>query len=156
MSDYEPGVPTGGGLPDRRPRLTLDIERVLGVRARQAITAGFLFDPAAPLVVSVEFAAEAGPRVLWRIGRDLLQEGLYSMSGLGDVRVWPAAPQGGTTARMQLASGDMAALFELPVPPLATWLAHTYELVPAGQELAGVDWDATAAGLLHGPRAHSD
>ncbi|MEU6840393.1 SsgA family sporulation/cell division regulator [Streptomyces sp. NPDC046716] len=155
MSGHEPGVPSGGGVPDRRPRLILDIERVLGVRARQAITADFLFDPAAPLVVSVEFVAEAGPRVRWRIGRDLLQEGLSSMSGLGDVRVWPAAPQSGATVRMQLASGDMAALFELPLPPLAAWLAHTYELVPAGQELADVDWDVTAADLL-GPRAHSD
>ncbi|MER5949483.1 SsgA family sporulation/cell division regulator [Streptomyces sp. NPDC001904] len=156
MSGHAPGAPTGRSVPGRRPRLTLDIERVLGVRARQAIRAEFLFDPAAPLVVSVEFVAEGGPRVLWRIGRDLLQEGLYSMSGLGDVRVWPAAGQRGATARMQLASGDTAALFELPVPPLAAWLTHTYELVPAGEELADVDWDVTAADLLHGPRAHSD
>ncbi|MFE6888477.1 SsgA family sporulation/cell division regulator [Streptomyces sp. NPDC057694] len=156
MSGYEPGVRTGRRAPDGRPRLTLDIERVLGVRARQAIRAEFRFDPASPLVVSVEFVAEGGPRVLWRIGRDLLQEGLYGVSGLGDVKVWPSGPQAGSTARLQLASGDMAALFELPVPPLAAWLAHTYELVPAGQELAGVDWDVTAADLLHGPRAHSD
>ncbi|MFD0391915.1 hypothetical protein ACFQ3Z_00890 [Streptomyces nogalater] len=50
----------------------------------------------------------------------------------------------------------MAALFELPIPPLAAWLEHTYSLVPAGEELTGVDWDATAADLLRGPAAPSD
>jgi hypothetical protein len=77
------------------------------------------------------------------------------MSGLGDVRMWPSSLEEGATARLQLASGDMAALFELPIPPLAAWLEHTYSLVPAGQELAGVDWNVTTAKLLHGGPAPS-
>ncbi|MFD9882702.1 SsgA family sporulation/cell division regulator [Streptomyces alboflavus] len=139
------------------PELTLDIERVLGVAARQAVTAEFRFDPESPLIVSVELLVEGGPRVLWRIGRDLLQQGLYSVSGLGDVQIWPThLERERATARLQLASGDMAALFELPVAELAAWLAYTYELVPAGRELSGADWVSVTAGLLQDPTAQSD
>ncbi|WP_331737632.1 SsgA family sporulation/cell division regulator [Streptomyces sp. NBC_00019] len=134
-----------------RPELILDIERVLDVAARQTIRAEFRFDPGAPLVVSVELVVEGGPRVLWRIGRDLLQQGLYSVSGLGDVQIWPAQAEDPATAWLQLASKDMAALFELPVPPLAEWLEYTYELVPAGRELAEIDWESATADLLQGP-----
>ncbi|MFF7094461.1 SsgA family sporulation/cell division regulator [Streptomyces rubradiris] len=151
MSGDQPGVQDRRTAPHPRRRLTLDIERVLDVSARQAVRAEFRYDPALPLTVSVELCVEGGPRVLWRIGRDLLRQGLYTMSGLGDVQMWPSSLEGGATARLQLASGDMAALFELPIPPLAAWLEHTYALVPAGQELAGVDWDVTTTDLLQGP-----
>jgi hypothetical protein len=133
------------------PELILDIERVLDVAARQTIRAEFRFDPRAPLVVSLELLIEGGPRVLWRIGRDLLQQGLYSVSGLGDVQMWPTHSEDRATAWLQLASRDMAALFELPVPPLEEWLECTYELVPAGRELAEIDWEAAATDLLQGP-----
>ncbi|GGT72371.1 SsgA family sporulation/cell division regulator [Streptomyces sp. NPDC056930] len=138
------------------PELILDIERVLDVSARQAIRADFRFDPESPLIVCVEFLIEGGPRVLWRIGRDLLQQGLYSMSGLGDVQIWPSNLEARETAWLQLASGDMAALFELPVPPLAEWLQRTYELVPAGHELSGIDWDVATADLLQISETGSD
>ncbi|MEU3526520.1 SsgA family sporulation/cell division regulator [Streptomyces sp. NPDC038707] len=151
MSGNQSGVPDRRTAPYGRRRLALDIERVLDVSARQAIRAEFRYDPALPLAVSLELVAEGGPRVLWRIGRDLLRQGLYTMSGLGDVQMWPSSQEEAATARLQLASGDMAALFELPIPPLAAWLEHTYSLVPAGQELAGADWDVTTEDLLHGP-----
>ncbi|MFB6891355.1 SsgA family sporulation/cell division regulator [Kitasatospora sp. NPDC056327] len=153
-------------------RLTLDIERVLGLRARQEVRAEFRYDPAHPLLVSVEFTAEGGPRVRWRIGRDLLHRGLHEPSGLGDVRLRPAdaaAPAarpdpatdragagGRPTAWLRLVSADTAALFELPVLPLAAWLERTYTLVPAGAELDGLDWDATTAALLRPLGARAD
>ncbi|MFE9899142.1 SsgA family sporulation/cell division regulator [Streptomyces achromogenes] len=156
MSGNQPGVRDPRTAPHGHQRLSLGIERVLDVSTRQAIRAELRYDPALPLVVSVEFLIEGGPRVRWRIGRDLLRQGLYTMSGLGDVRMWPSSLEEGATARLQLASGDMAALFELPIPPLAAWLEHTYSLVPAGQELAGVDWDVTTANLLYdGPAPSS-
>ncbi|MFD7900596.1 SsgA family sporulation/cell division regulator [Streptomyces sp. NPDC059568] len=67
--------------------------------------------------------------------------------------MWPSKPENRATAWLQLGSGDMAALFELPMPPLSEWLEHTYELVPAGHELSGVNWDVTAADLLSSPIA---
>ncbi|GCB44786.1 SsgA family sporulation/cell division regulator [Streptomyces sp. NL15-2K] len=150
MSTNQPGV-QARLAPNARPELILDIERVLDLAARQTIRAEFRFDPGAPLVVSVELLIEGGPRVLWRIGRDLLQQGLYSVSGLGDVKMWPAHSEDRATAWLQLASRDMAALFELPVSPLEEWLEYTYELVPAGREIAEIDWEAATADLLQGP-----
>ncbi|MEV8563142.1 SsgA family sporulation/cell division regulator [Streptomyces sp. NPDC051917] len=153
MSGNQPDRQARRTASDGRAELVLDIERVLGLATRQAVRAEFRFDPEAPWVVSVELGIEGGPHVLWRIGRDLLHQGLHSVSGLGDVRIWPARSADRATARLQLTSRDMAALFELPVPPLAEWLAHTYELVPAGHE---IDWDAATADLLQEPRAHCD
>ncbi|MBU3865731.1 SsgA family sporulation/cell division regulator [Streptomyces sp. 4503] len=156
MRGDQPGTQAGQTVASGRPQMTLDIERVLDVSARQAIKAKFQFDPKAPLSVCVEFLVEGGPRVLWRIGRDLLQQGLYSTSGLGAVQMRPSNPEERATAWLQLTSGDMAALFELPVLPLAEWLEYTYELVPAGQELAEVDWDMATANLLHTPEAQAE
>ncbi|MET7694951.1 SsgA family sporulation/cell division regulator [Streptomyces sp. NPDC005483] len=141
---------------DGRHELILDIERVLDLSTRQAVRAEFRFDPEAPWLVSVELAIKDGPRVLWRIGRDLLHQGLDSMSGLGSVQIWPSQSAGRATARLQLVSQDMAALFELPALPLAEWLTYTYELVPAGDELSEIDWDAESANLLRRPQAHRD
>ncbi|MFJ5035865.1 SsgA family sporulation/cell division regulator [Streptomyces sp. NPDC088560] len=156
MSGNQPAVQAGRTGAHDRLRLTLDIERVLDVSARQAIRAEFRFDPESPLVVAVEFLVTGGPRVLWHIGRDLLQQGLYSMSGLGDVQMWPVNLEERATARLQLASGDVAALLELPVSPLADWLEYTYELIPAGCELDEVDWNVTTADLLHTPEAQAE
>ncbi|MEU6290932.1 SsgA family sporulation/cell division regulator [Streptomyces sp. NPDC046988] len=139
-----------------RLTLSLDVERVLDVSARQTVRAEFSFDPRSPLVVCVDLLVQGGPRVRWRIGRDLLEQGLHSVSGLGDVRMWPSNAGDRATAWLQLCSGDMAALFELPVQPLAEWLEHTYEMVPAGQELAGVDWDVASVGLLPAREAQHD
>lgn len=149
MSSNQPGVQAHLAS-HARPELILDIERVLDVAARQSIRAEFRFDPGAPLVVSVDLLVEGGPRVLWRIGRDLLQQGLYSVSGLGDVQMWPAYADDRATAWLRLASRDMAALFELPVPPLEEWLEYTYELVPAGRELAEIDWGVATTDLVQG------
>ncbi|MFF9340403.1 MULTISPECIES: SsgA family sporulation/cell division regulator [unclassified Streptomyces] len=146
-----PTAPNGGLV------LSLGIERVLGVSARQAVRAEFRFSPEAPWAVSVELLVAGGPRTRWRIGRELLQQGLHSMSGLGDVQMWPSNLEERATSWLQLCSGDMAALFELPVPPLAAWLERTYGLVPAARELAGVDWGvATADPLPARRRAQCD
>ncbi|WP_320774708.1 SsgA family sporulation/cell division regulator [Streptomyces sp. CRN 30] len=140
-----------------RLTLSLDIERVLDVCVRQTVRTEFRFSPRSPLVVGVDLLVDGGPSVRWQIGRDLLQQGLYSVSGLGDIRIWPAQlEKGRATSWLQLCSGDMAALFELPVRPLAEWLEHTYALVPAGQELAGIDWDIATAGLLPAREAQHD
>ncbi|WP_055526204.1 SsgA family sporulation/cell division regulator [Streptomyces graminilatus] len=149
MSSNQPAV-QARPAPHARPELILDIERVLDVKARQTVRAGFRFDPRAPLIVSLELVVKDGPRVLWRISRDLLHQGLRSASGLADVQLWPARAEGRPTAWLQLSSTDMAALFELPVPPLEQWLEHTYELVLGGREFAGLDWDTATEDLLKG------
>ncbi|MGW4164582.1 SsgA family sporulation/cell division regulator [Streptomyces sp. NPDC004788] len=156
MSGDRSGVQARRAMPKGRLELILHVERVLGVSSRQAVRAEFRFAPEAPLAVCVEFLVQGGPRVLWRIGRDLLQRGLHSASGSGDVRMWPSRYEDRATAWLQLTSRDTAALFEVPAAPLEEWLASTYELVPAGDELATIDWAAATADLLRNPGAHSD
>ncbi|MER7705152.1 SsgA family sporulation/cell division regulator [Kitasatospora sp. NPDC097605] len=131
-----------------RPALTLEIERVLGVGARQAVGAEFRYDPVLPLVVTAQFTVPGGPHARWHLGRDLLHSGLRAPSGHGAVRLRPSPDR--SKAWLRLLATDTAALFELPAAPLATWLDHTYTLVPAGRELATVDWDATTTALLGG------
>jgi hypothetical protein len=128
--------------------LSLEIHQMLGMFEWQTIRADFAYDPDAPLVVGVTFFDQGGRRVTWSIGRDLLQQGLHSMSGIGDIQVWPSLLAEQATAWLQLFPGDVAALFELPVAPLATWLEHTYQVVPAGTEMNRLSLDDFVAGLL--------
>ncbi|MFF3606734.1 SsgA family sporulation/cell division regulator [Streptomyces sp. NPDC002463] len=156
MSGERSGVQARRSTVGSPLHLTLNIERVLTLASRQDVRAEFRFAPDAPWAVSVQFVVEGGLSVHWRIGRDLLQQGLYSMSGLGSIQMWPSGLKERTTAWLQLTSGNAAALFELPVPPLAKWLECTYQLVPAGVELAELDWDTAATALLRDPEAQTD
>ncbi|MCZ0983240.1 SsgA family sporulation/cell division regulator [Streptomyces diastatochromogenes] len=152
MSGERSGVQARRSTAGSPLHLTLNIERVLTLTTRQDVRAEFRFAPDAPWAVSVRFAVSGGPSVQWRIGRDLLQQGLHSMSGLGSIRMWPSGVEERATAWLRLTSGDMAALFELPVPPLAKWLECTYRLVPADAELAEVDWNTAVTALLRAPK----
>nr|BFD88026.1 SsgA family sporulation/cell division regulator [Streptomyces sp. Xyl84] len=145
-----------GSAPQSLPLLRLDIHRMLDAMEWQETRAEFRYDPLSPLVVTVTFLIEGGPRATWRIGRDLLYQGLHSMSGVGDIQVWPSHLEERATAWLQLMSKDVGALFELPVPPLAEWLDDTYRLVPAGTETSRLDLDTFLADLLDGPEVPSD
>ncbi|WP_399895969.1 SsgA family sporulation/cell division regulator [Streptomyces sp. BBFR51] len=156
MSGNRPGVRAHLATPQELPLLSLDIHCMLDAFARHTMKAEFRFDTRAPLVVSLTFLVEGAPCITWSVGRDLLYQGLFWMSGLGDVQVWPAHLDERATAWLQLDSYDVTALFELPVPPLTEWLEHSYELVPAGTEVEGLDWDEVIAGLLRTPKAPPD
>ncbi|MFF2328630.1 MULTISPECIES: SsgA family sporulation/cell division regulator [unclassified Streptomyces] len=142
---YSPQAPWG------LPALSLPIHRILDGFVRCPMRAEFRFDPGSPMVVSVAFMADQDLGVTWRIARELLQQGLHSLSGVGDVRMRPAvlderamAP----TSWLMLGSRDMSALFELPIPPLREWLAESYRIAPPEAETDGMDWDAFIAQVL--------
>lgn len=146
----EVGSPTQAA---RVPSLSLNIRRVLESNScRQAVRATFHYDLNAPLVVTVTFRVHNSRKnVTWRIGRDLLYEGLFALSGIADVQVWPTDHEEWQTAWLKIGSRSATALFELPAPPLAEWLEDTYALVPPGQESVYLDWDAFAASLVTDP-----
>ncbi|MGW3853247.1 SsgA family sporulation/cell division regulator, partial [Streptomyces fagopyri] len=127
--------------------LSLDIHRMLDRSTWQQVRADFRFDQKSPLVVAVEFLAE-DVRVTWSIGRDVLRQGLVSMSGTGDVQVRPTHLGERTAAWLRLTAGDVTALFALPVAPLEEWLERTYQVVPAGDEMNGASWDVFTTGAL--------
>ncbi|WP_193783503.1 SsgA family sporulation/cell division regulator [Streptomyces sp. E5N91] len=156
MSGNDSGTGTPWTAAHDLPPLHLDVQRLLDVYAQQTLRAEFRFDLAHPLVVTMSFIVADCPPVTWRLSRDLLYQGLFSLSGLGDVQVWPTHLDDRSAVCLQLDSYGMTASFELPIPPLAEWLEHSYRIVPAGTELEGVDWDIVTAEMLSGGGVPSD
>ncbi len=133
------------------PSLLVDVDLMLDEFTRQPMRAAFRFDPAAPAVIDAEFRAERGPVRQWGIGRELLRGGLTSMSGHGEVRMWPTLPGARPASWLLLETPEVEALFEVPTARLARWLDATYRVVPAAAELDGLNWDGFLQELLDGP-----
>ncbi|MFD8215945.1 SsgA family sporulation/cell division regulator [Streptomyces sp. NPDC059697] len=142
--------------PEPTPSLFLDLDQMLDEFTPLPIRAEFRFDPDMPAVITVEFLAERGPSLIWRIGRELLHRGLTSMSGCGDVRMWPALPRERPSSWLLLESQEVEALFEVPVAPLAEWLDATYRITSAEAEMDSLNWDDFLVELLDGPGAPSE
>ncbi|WP_372346686.1 SsgA family sporulation/cell division regulator [Streptomyces sp. KL116D] len=100
------------------------------------------YDSTDPLAVALVFETGGRQPVRWVLSRDLMAEGLADHVGEGDVRLWPVHDDDGdlTSLCVRLGSGHTA-LIEFDAEPVANWLARTYEMVPRGTELDGVDWD---------------
>ncbi|MER7705151.1 SsgA family sporulation/cell division regulator [Kitasatospora sp. NPDC097605] len=149
--DRDTSPPRARPAPGAVPALLLAVDQLLDEFTRLPGQAEFRFDPATPAVVTVEFLAERGPGLVWRLGRELLYRGLATMSGCGDVRMWPTQREERPSSWLLLESPELEALFELPTAPLTVWLDATYRAVPAGAELDGLDWDDFLLELLEGP-----
>ncbi|GGZ28120.1 hypothetical protein GCM10010300_84030 [Streptomyces olivaceoviridis] len=141
--------------PELVPSLVVDLDQMLDEFTRLPMQAEFSFDPEMPAVITVEFLAERGPGLIWRIGRELLHHGLTAMSGSGDVRMWPTLPGEQPSSWLLLESQEVEALFEVPTSALAEWLEATYRVASAELELAGLNWDGFLRELLDGPAAPS-
>jgi hypothetical protein len=142
--------------PELVPSLFLDLDQMLDEFTPLPTRAEFRFDPDMPAVIRVEFLAERGPSLIWRIGRELLHQGLTSMSGCGDVRMWPAQPRERPSCWLLLESQEVEALFEVPAAPLAEWLDATYRIASAEAEMEGLNWDGLLTELLDGSGAPSE
>ncbi len=137
--------------PGHVPPLYLNLDQMLDEFTRLPMRAKFRFDPEMAAVITVEFLAERGPSLIWLIGRELLHRGVTSMSGTGDVRMWPTLPGEQPSSWLLLESAEVEALFELPTEPLADWLDATYRTVAAEAEMEGLNWDDFLTDLLDGP-----
>jgi hypothetical protein len=113
-----------------------------------------------PYAVRVAFHNGTGHPIEWAFARDLLAAGLTKRGGVGDVRLWPSSGigPGGTDGEdaeagcdilnIEMSSPDGHAHVQAPAPAMARFLARTYRIVPAGEELSGVDVDAELHALL--------
>ncbi|MER5204095.1 SsgA family sporulation/cell division regulator [Streptomyces sp. NPDC002825] len=137
--------------PGLLPPLRLEIDQLLDEFTRLPMRARFHFDPEMAAVITVEFMAERGPGLVWHIGRELLYRGVASMSGEGDVRMWPTLDRERPSSWLLLESEEVEALFEVPAAPLTEWLDATYRIVAAETEMDGLNWDAFLRDLLDGP-----
>ncbi|MFE7328497.1 SsgA family sporulation/cell division regulator [Streptomyces sp. NPDC057565] len=138
------------------PSLFLDLDQMLDEFTRLPMRAKFCFDPDVAAVITVEFLAERGPSLIWHLGRELLYRGVASMSGAGDVRMWPTLSREQPSSWLLLESQEVEALFELPTEALAEWLDATYRIVSAEAEMDGLNWDGFLMELLDEPGMPSE
>ncbi|WP_031010088.1 SsgA family sporulation/cell division regulator [Streptomyces sp. NRRL F-5727] len=138
------------------PSLHLGLDQMLDEFTRVPMRAKFLFDPEMAAVITVEFLAERGPSLVWHIGRELLHLGVTSMSGTGDVRMWPTLDRERPSSWLLLESEEVEALFEVPTEPLTAWLEATYRIVAADVEMEGLNWDGFLRNLLGSPETPAD
>ncbi|RKE21705.1 SsgA family sporulation/cell division regulator [Streptomyces sp. TLI_171] len=147
-------TPTGGGRDGATAppsvveevmvlRIALDQDLVGDVRTR------FRYDAAAPYEVRLTFHLGRSDEADWVFSRDLLRDGLESLSGHGDVKLWPAhCPCHGATLHLALESPHGSALLEASRPQVSAWLERTYTAVPDDQIIELLPSDAELAALL--------
>jgi hypothetical protein len=97
-----------------------------------------------PHAVSLTFRTGRDSTV-WLVSRDLLADGLITVSGAGDVRV---RPHNGTTAVLELQSDESQAVFHVRSAELQEFLNSTYDVVAPGRESEFLDFDAELRQLL--------
>ena len=104
-----------------------------------------------PYAVELLFMAAHGDAhdVSWLVARDLLTEGLYLPTGLGDVHVRPHQCDPETTV-LVLDAHEGRAEFVLDTDVLSDFLQATYEHIPPGAEYMALDLDTHLARLLEG------
>ncbi|MFB6891354.1 SsgA family sporulation/cell division regulator [Kitasatospora sp. NPDC056327] len=138
------------------PALRLDVHRLLDESTRLPGRAEFRFDPALPLVVTVEFLAEGGPGPARRLDRELPTDGLTATSGAEGVRRWPTRCEQRPSSWLLLEPPDTEVLFELPAAPPALWPDAAPRTAPTGSGAARPDWDGLLVELLDGPGVPSE
>ncbi|WP_030980636.1 SsgA family sporulation/cell division regulator [Streptomyces sp. NRRL S-1824] len=106
------------------------------------------YEPTDPYVVRAAFFTDTEELAEWVLGRDLLADGLRGSAGSGDIRIWPAVGRGDEAMHIALGSPADAALLEVPVQDIRTFLEHTEALVPRGTESGHIDWNLELANLL--------
>ncbi|MGW5860896.1 SsgA family sporulation/cell division regulator [Streptomyces sp. NPDC055239] len=103
-----------------------------------------------PLAVQIAFPSEAsldGAEVTWIFARQLLEEGLRTPVGTGDVHIWPC---GRARTVLEFRAPQGLALVQFDRAVLRRFLLRAYAVVGAGREEAGLDLDQDLARLLRG------
>jgi len=125
----------------------LTLRLVLGGACDVLVPATLVYDGLSPFAVNAVFHTSEGD-VSWVFGRDLLEDGLSTPVGQGDVAVWPSHQQGRKVVCISLASPSGSALLEAERDDVTAFLDASFAVVPMGTEMATVDLDAELAELL--------
>jgi hypothetical protein len=119
------------------------------------LVASLYYSGTDPYAVRMAFHVGTDEPVEWIFARDLLSAGIESRQGEGDVQVWPSEPADsedgdvdGIVLNIELSSPFGQAHFEAPAEAMATFLARTYSIVPAGKESGFVDIESELNELL--------
>lgn len=93
------------------------------------------WDPDDPLAVSITITSNR--TVVWRVGRDLLADGMHHPVGLGDITMIPNPWLRGRVELVLVSREGRAALLLDPVD-VHLFLEATWRRVPAGAETVAV------------------
>ncbi|ANW17354.1 SsgA family sporulation/cell division regulator [Streptomyces clavuligerus] len=116
------------------------------------VTVCLLYSADDPFAVRMVFPPEvslSGAEVTWTFARSLLDEGLRTAAGGGDVRIRPCDR---SRTLVELRSAEGVALLRFATGRLRHFLLHAYTTVPAELETCALDLDAGLAALLGGAR----
>ncbi|WP_330455956.1 SsgA family sporulation/cell division regulator [Streptomyces sp. NBC_00820] len=114
------------------------------------VTATLRYSAGDPLAVFVDFPPEAtleGGEVTWTFARSLLDQGLSTPAGYGDVRIWP---YGRTRTVVEFHAPHGLAMLRFPTSALRCFLLCTYAVVDAGREDVTVAVEQGLSALFDG------
>ncbi|MGP4000552.1 SsgA family sporulation/cell division regulator [Streptomyces sp. 8N706] len=119
----------------------LEFDLVLSPERSISVPARLTYRTDDPYAVRITFHIGSDSPVTWAFARDLLVEGVFRLSGHGDVRIWPAKVDGRSVICLVLSSPDGDAMLEAPAAAVSAWLERTMRLVPpeAEQERLAID-----------------
>jgi hypothetical protein len=112
------------------------------------LTASLYYRGDDPYAIRMAFHVGTDDPVEWIFARDLLAEGLDSVTGDGDVRVWPSTAAHRDVLNLALSSPFGEAHFEAPLTAMTGFLLRTFEVVPAGREGEFIDIDGELNDML--------
>lgn len=129
------------------------VRMVVAAGVERPVALDLRYDRTDPYAVSLTFHLGTDDNVRWVVGRDLLLNGRRSLSGVGDVQVWPSRRAWADRVHIALCPCPKkdAVVVTVPARALEAFLLHTLAAVPAGTEQCHLDLDRTVHQLLSGP-----
>ena len=121
--------------------------QVVSAERSRALAARLEYHAAEPYEVRLVFHTDRRDPVTWIFARDLLADGLSRPVGTGDVRIRPTVDGGRHLLSVVLVGESAQALIELPAAEVGAFVLRTLRLVPKGEEVQRLDFDALAAYL---------
>ncbi|MDG4861675.1 SsgA family sporulation/cell division regulator [Streptomyces sp. T-3] len=116
--------------------------------AQPTVRATLRYDSGDPLAIHITFPPEAsldGRPVPWTFARDLLESGLRTPSGSGDVHIWPC---GRAQTVLEFHSPEGIALAQIDTGPLRRFLLRSYAVTAPGDEAVALDLDQSLSALM--------
>ncbi|MEU1072207.1 MULTISPECIES: SsgA family sporulation/cell division regulator [unclassified Streptomyces] len=114
----------------------------------QTVPATLSYDREDPFAVRMVFPAPAtleGVEVCWAFSRELLETGVETSAGMGDVRV---RPYGFDRTVVEFHAPEGTAMVHIRTSELRRFLKRTQLMVPAGHEHHYLDLDGDLTALL--------
>lgn len=105
------------------------------------VNADLRYDSADPYAVCLSLHTDTGRTVDWIFARDLLADGIYRRTGIGDVVVEPIPARQVDYVRITLGTGTPRFHAQLPARAVLAFVRRTQSLVRPGTEGRHIDLD---------------